>query len=185
MKNNTENIPEKFKHIAPHPDSEINNALKRIIEAPEFYAISKFVFPEKNPEDLKNMLLNIYSSDDFQIQFMHKAVRRIVANSSDGFTFDGFDKLQSNTPYLFISNHRDIVLDSAILQILLKEHDLPRTEITFGSNLMMSPFIIDFEKSTKCLLCSGEEHDNNSSKIQTCCQNISGLQLHKKNHQSG
>lgn len=148
--NNTKNLfPEKFKKIAPYPDSEINNALQRIVEAKEFPAVSRFVFPEKHPEEVKNMLLRIHTSNDFQVQFMHKAVRRVVANSSDGLTFDGFDKLRANTPYLFIANHRDIVLDSAILQILLRENNLPGSEITFGSNLMMSPFIIDFGKINK------------------------------------
>lgn len=141
--------PEKFDAIAPYRDDQINDALIRITSAKEFPYVSKFVFPDKDPQEIKEMLLEIHTSNDFQIQFMHKAVRGVVTNSSDGLTFDGFEKLHPDKRYLFIANHRDIVLDSAILQILLRENSLPRSEITFGSNLMMSPFIVDFGKINK------------------------------------
>jgi hypothetical protein len=142
-------IPEKFNNIAPFPDHQIHEAIQRIIQVKEFEIISSFVFPDRDPTDVKQMLLNTFTSDDFQIRFMHKAVRRVVETSSDGLTFDGFEKLSPDKAYLFIANHRDIVLDSAILQILLRENSLPRSQITFGSNLMMSPFIIDFGKINK------------------------------------
>jgi len=138
-----------FEEIRPYHDSEINAALKRIIEAPAFPTVAKFVFPEKTVEETYAMLSGIHSSDEFQVKFMHKAVRQVISTSSDGFTFEGFEKLDPGTSYLFISNHRDIVLDSAILQALLVELNIPRTEITFGSNLMINPFIIDFGKANK------------------------------------
>lgn len=138
-----------FEAIRPYNDCEINAAIKRIMDAPSFAPISQFVFPEKSIEEVKSMLNDIHSSDEFQVKFMHKAVRHVITKSSDGFSFEGFEKLDPKTPYLFISNHRDIVLDSAILQALLVELNIPRTEITFGSNLMINSFIIDFGKANK------------------------------------
>ena len=140
----------KIREIGPYPDNEINDALKRLTKAKEFPHVAKFVFPDKEPADVASMLLeHVHNSDDFQIRFMYGAVRGVVKNSAAGLTQEGFDKLDPNTPYLFIANHRDIVLDSAILQVLLYDAGLPRSEITFGSNLMMSPFIIDFGKINK------------------------------------
>jgi hypothetical protein len=139
----------EFDDIRPYYDREINAALKRICAVPEFEQVAKFVFPQRTFDETKAMLSDIHSSDDFQVKFMHKAVRQVVSHFSDGLTYSGLDCLDKNTPYLFISNHRDIVLDSAILQALLVELDIPRTEITFGSNLMINPFIIDFGKVNK------------------------------------
>lgn len=139
----------EFDDIRPYYDREINAALKRICAVPEFEQVARFVFPEISYDETKAMLCDIHSSDDFQVKFMHRAVRQVVSNFSDGLTYSGFDKLDKNTPCLFISNHRDIVLDSAIFQALLVELDIPRTEITFGSNLMINPFIIDFGKVNK------------------------------------
>ncbi len=153
--------PERFEIIAPYRDDQINDALIRITNADEFPNVSRFVFPDKDPQEIRDMLLKIHTSNDFQVQFMHKAVRRVVANSSDGLTFDGFEKLHPDKRYLFITNHRDIVLDSAILQILLRENSLPRSEISFGSNLMISPFIVDFGKVNKMftVIRGGTRHE--------------------------
>jgi hypothetical protein len=139
----------EFDDIRPYYDREINAAVKRICLVPEFEQVARFVFPERSYDETRDMLCDIQTSDDFQLKFMYPAVRKIVSQFSDGLTSSGFDDLDRNTPYLFISNHRDIVLDSAILQSLLVDHDMPRTEITFGSNLMINPFIIDFGKVNK------------------------------------
>jgi hypothetical protein len=77
---------------------------------------------------------------------MHPLVNSIINRTSKGLTTSGFDKLIPGTPYLFVANHRDIVLDSAILQVVLLDFGHDTSEITFGSNLMTNQFIIDFGK---------------------------------------
>ena len=77
---------------------------------------------------------------------MHPLVNSIVGKTSKGLTTSGFDTLVPGTPYLFVSNHRDIVLDSAILQVILLDFHHETSEITFGSNLMTNQFIIDLGK---------------------------------------
>ena len=139
----------EFDSVRPYNVHELLPAIKRITESKEFYAVVPFVFPDKKIEDVKEMLMGIQTAEDFQKVFMHRAVRRVVEQSSDGLTYDGFDKLNPDVPYLFIANHRDIVLDSAMLQVLLVEHNITTSEITFGSNLMISPFIVDFGKVNK------------------------------------
>jgi len=80
---------------------------------------------------------------------MEHAINKIVKDTSSGFTFEGFDTLEGEKGYLFVSNHRDIVLDSALLQLILYTLKLPTSEISFGDNLMSSDFIVDFGKSNK------------------------------------
>jgi len=135
-----------FNEIRPYFDEEINPALRRITSAPAFKYILGFLFPEKSPDDTINQLNNIYSIADFQAHFMYHVVYSIIHKTSDGLTHDGFRNLDPKTPYLFISNHRDIMLDSAILQVLLVDNHFPTSEITFGDNLMSDQLVTDIGK---------------------------------------
>lgn len=137
---------EDIEQIRPYNDNEINQALKRIISEPVFDKILDFLLPGTDKEQIKSSLANTFSAHDFQLQFMHPLVTSIVNKTTRGLTFDGFEKLTKGTPYLFVANHRDIVLDSAILQVLLFDNGLETSEITFGSNLMINQFVIDMGK---------------------------------------
>jgi hypothetical protein len=135
-----------FEDIRPYLDDEINPALRRIVAVPVFEKILEFLFPDQNKNQIKAMLTKTYTAHDFQVNFMHPLVNSIVNKTSKGLTYDGFEQLTPGTPYLFVANHRDIVLDSAMLQVLLLDNQHSTSEITFGSNLMANPFIIDLGK---------------------------------------
>ncbi len=135
-----------FEDIRPYHDEEINPALRRIIGVPEFGKILDFLFPGENKDQIIQDLTQTYTALDFQKRFMHPLVNSIVNKTSKGLTTSGFDLLNPGTPYLFVANHRDIVLDSAILQVVLLDHGHETSEITFGSNLMTNQFIIDLGK---------------------------------------
>jgi hypothetical protein len=132
-----------FEDIQPFNDYEINAALHRIVNVNEFGKILEFLFPEKDKNDIIAELKQITTALDFQKQFMHSLVNSIVQKTSKGLTYSGFEYLVPGTPYLFVANHRDIVLDSAILQVLLLDNGHLTSEISFGSNLLINPFIID------------------------------------------
>lgn len=138
--------PAEFEDIRPYYDAEINPALKRIIAVPEFGKILEFLFPGQDKNMILDELSQLRTALDFQKRFMHPLVSSIVEKTSKGLTTSGFDLLTPGVPYLFIANHRDIVLDSAILQVVLLDHGHDTSEITFGSNLMTNPFIIDLGK---------------------------------------
>jgi hypothetical protein len=140
------NTAQDFEDIRPYSDEEINPALKRIIAVPEFGKILEFLFPDKDKSQILYNLSQIQTALDFQKTFMHPLVNSIVSKTSKGLTTSGFEKLDASKPYLFVSNHRDIVLDSAILQVVLLDHGHNTSEITFGSNLMTNQFIIDLGK---------------------------------------
>jgi len=146
MKNNIPMYQDDFEDIRPYYDYEINAALNRIVQVPEFRKILEFLFPEKDKDQIVAGLRKINSALDFQKQFMHPLVSSIVEKTSDGLTTSGFENLCPGTPYLFVANHRDIVLDSAILQVILLDFGHETSEITFGSNLMANQFIIDLGK---------------------------------------
>jgi hypothetical protein len=137
---------EDFEDIRPYNDQEINPALKRIISNPFFDKILDFLFPVGEHDQIKQKLAGTSTAADFQLYFMFPLVYSIVRKTSDGLLSDGFEQLTPGTPYLFVSNHRDIVLDSAFLQVLLIDHGHENSEITFGSNLMINQFVIDLGK---------------------------------------
>lgn len=139
-------VVEDFDDIRPYNDYEINPALIRIISNPFFDKILGFLFPGQDHEQVRKMLASTFTARDFQLHFMHPLVNSIISKTSDGLFSDGFEQLTPGTPYLFVGNHRDIVLDSAILQLLLFDYGHETSEITFGSNLMINQFVIDLGK---------------------------------------
>jgi len=150
-----------FETLRPYYDEELNDAFGRITAHSHFAAIARYIFPERSLEEITEDLLSVRTSFEFQKKYMHKGIRIILERSSDGLTCSGFENLSPDKPCLYISNHRDIFLDSGILQILLVEHELETTEITFGSNLMDSPFLIDFGKVNRMfsVLRSGSKRE--------------------------
>lgn len=135
-----------FDEIRPYNDDEINPALRRITNEPLFQNALDFLFPERTNDEIISEIHKITSAIEFQKIFMHPAIRSIVKQTSTGLTCSGFENIDPDQACLFIANHRDILLDSAILQILLVEHNFETSEISFGSNLMTSDFIIDAGK---------------------------------------
>jgi hypothetical protein len=137
---------ENFDDIRPCYDPEAYETLQKIIKDPLFMRLINYLWPSMTMAEVNKKAEHVTTTLGFQKEFMHPAIRKIVELSSDGLTCSGFENLDPQTPYLFIANHRDILLDSAILQILLVEHGFNTSEITFGDNLMEKGFITDFGK---------------------------------------
>lgn len=139
----------QFDDLRPYNDSEIHAAMCRIIENPSFEAVAKNLFPSVSLEEIKNVFRSFQSVKDFQDQVMHHAVKEIIRKSVEKFSYEGHTYLDKDKSYLFVSNHRDILLDSALFELVLYENQFNTTEISFGSNLMQSSFIVDIGKSNK------------------------------------
>ncbi|PBQ31167.1 glycerol acyltransferase [Sphingobacteriaceae bacterium] len=135
-----------FEDIRVFYDEEVNEVTKKLIHDPVFMPMINYLWPDMTFEEVKEKAERVQSNRDFQLEFMHGAIRRIIEMSSTGLTSSGFEQLDPNKGYLFVGNHRDILLDAAILQVLLVEHGMPTSEITFGSNLKEKGFVTDFGK---------------------------------------
>jgi len=139
----------KFDDIRPYIDAEIPAAMKRIAESEYLPAIAKFIFPDKELNEVQKILRSYTNIRDFQIETMYAFNYQVVKQTADKFTYSGMERLDPAKNYLFVSNHRDIVMDSALLQYALHIEGFRTTEITFGSNLMSSQLVIDIGKSNK------------------------------------
>ncbi len=138
-----------FDDIRPYHDSEIPAALRRITQNKYFPLVCEFLFPGKPVKEMAERMITCKGADEFQTRFMYEAIKSVAQKTTDGLTVDGMENLEPGKSYLFVSNHRDIVLDAAFLQVLLQDAGLPTSEITFGANLMKDDFVVDIGKSNK------------------------------------
>lgn len=132
---------QKFDAIRPFYDSEINETLQTVINHPMMKALMNFSFPDVADEVWKEQLRKTHSIRDFQCNFIYHSVKKVLEKSSEGLTTSGFEKLEKNTAYLFISNHRDILLDTTLLNTALFEHGLVMTASAIGDNLVTKSFL--------------------------------------------
>lgn len=141
----------KFDDIRPYNDSEVHPALERIVANPLFSNISEYLFPGKDENIFRQALLSCYTKDDFQVKIMSKIVDKVLMDTTGGLTYEGMEHFNGGKKYLIVSNHRDIVLDSAIIQLILYKAGAQTTEIAVGDNLITSSFIEDITRCNKMI----------------------------------
>lgn len=139
----------KFDDIRPYYNEEIPSAMNRIADSELFPLIASYVFPDENMEDVRRHIRSISTIDQFQHEVMSIVNEQVIKRSMTSFSYNGIDRLDKNKRYLFVSNHRDIMLDSSLLQYVLHINGHETSEITFGANLMCHPLVIDIGKSNK------------------------------------
>lgn len=127
----------EFIDIAPFNDEEAAAALTRLSNHPNTKWISKKIFPDQPETLLGDILRSIHTVDEFQHVVMSKAIQWVIDSSVNEFTYEGLENLTSiEGKYLAMSNHRDIILDPAFLQLILIKNNLPETQICVGDNLL-------------------------------------------------
>ena len=142
--------PAEFDEIRPYEAGEMQQAFHDLLNDRQFSLVLKGFAPWL-PKALRNGLLKLAFTGiktplDFQKRFMKPVVKWIIRKHTDGCTFDD-SKLYTlnftlNNRYTFVSNHRDIVLDSAFLDVMLVDAGHPTTvEIGIGDNLLIYPWI--------------------------------------------
>lgn len=132
----------EFTDISPYTDAEAVKALGKLADHPAVVEVSKAIFPDKEPEFLRKILKSVKSIDEFQVLVMNKAVEWVLSTTAHNFSYDGIGNLKKiNGKFLAMSNHRDIILDPAITQVVLYRNAIPMTEIAVGSNLLTNKYI--------------------------------------------
>ncbi|MBE6229393.1 MAG: acyltransferase [Bacteroidales bacterium] len=140
-----------FDDIRPYVDSEVAPAMERIASNPMLQGISAYLFPGKDVSYFKNILLSCKTIDDFQENVMQYVVKKILSDTAKNLTYGGLEHFEGDKKYLIVTNHRDIVLDSAIIQIILYMHNIQTTEIAVGDNLISSSFMEDATRTNKMI----------------------------------
>ena len=143
---------DKFHKIRPYFDSEVNEAVKKILENTVFSNfISKYLFDGKI-EDYFSQISQISSVREFQEEISSKYINKMSVLSIKKLNVQGLDNVKKSKPYLFISTHRDIALDSALLQIALYHNGYNTTRSAIGNNLVPNDLLLDIAKLNKMFL---------------------------------
>lgn len=141
--------PSIFDDIRPYDEDEVVKAMQEIANDEAFPMLARFVFPDKTAEEVRAIFGNLKTIDDFQTQVMYQANKQIMARSITDMYVGGMDKIDKNKRYLFVSNHRDIMLDASLLQNSMKDYGHETAQITFGANLMKGDMVVNIGKSNK------------------------------------
>ncbi|MBK5191932.1 MAG: 1-acyl-sn-glycerol-3-phosphate acyltransferase [Flavobacteriaceae bacterium] len=135
-----------FEEIRFFHDHEVQPALHKYVNHPMIKALLQFTFPEKSFEEIEQIVASCHSIHDFQAKVIYFSVNKVLEKSSEGLTYGGFDKLKKDESYLFISNHRDIILDTGLINYALFEQGLIMTASAIGDNLVKKPFLMLLSK---------------------------------------
>lgn len=130
-------------------DEEVVIALQSAVRHPMIKTLFQFTFPDKSYEEVKEIILACKSINDFQRDVISITVERILEETSAGLTTSGFENLDPSQSYLYMSNHRDIVLDTCLINLTLFKYDLIRTASAIGDNLVQRPFVNALSKLTR------------------------------------
>ena len=139
----------RFNDIRPYYNSEVYQVAQRIARSPLLEKAMDYLFPGMDLEQERERLSKTVTIEEFQRQEMLPVIGKIIDKTCTEFSFNGLEALDPAQSYLFVSNHRDIMLDASLLAYVLHTngHDTP--EITFGANLMQGEFVIDVGKINK------------------------------------
>lgn len=135
-----------FDEIRPYEPEEMPVVFEELLNDRQFNLVMKGFTPWL-PKSVRNGLLRLLfkgvkSSQDFQVRFMKPVVRLSIWRCTNGTTFGCPEDFNKHGRYIFLSNHRDIVLDSAYLDLMLHDGGFERTcEIGIGDNLLIYPWI--------------------------------------------
>lgn len=142
---------DKYQDIRPYIDEEEALAMSRIAKHPLLSQISSYLFPGRKPEELRQFISTLKSVEEFQSKVMLYAIRKIISDTARTLSYSGIEKLKNDKKHLYISNHRDILLDSAIIQVIFHMNGIQTSEMAVGDNLITDSFIEDIARSNKMI----------------------------------
>ena len=135
------NIPAEFDEIRPYAPEELPQVFEELIADPMFQAIVAQVMPGIPFDMLAVQMRQCKTNLDFQKAFIYNLLKELVKKCAKGLEFECSAIQDKSKNYTFISNHRDIVLDSAFLSVVLIENGMNTVEIAIGDNLLIYPWI--------------------------------------------
>ncbi|MDT3359664.1 MAG: glycerol acyltransferase [Spirochaetota bacterium] len=148
----------KYKDIAPYRGQDVRDAIKRVLENKDaMYKMLASLGPAETAEQQKKLsdsaayiagiLEKVETYDDFQQRITAGIFLPIIIQKSvNTFSFSGTEHTSKDLAYLFMSNHRDIVLDCALIDLALLKGDRMPCEMAIGDNLLTNQFVTDLFK---------------------------------------
>lgn len=123
--------------------------MQRIAAHRYFPEVAEIIFPGITPHQAITKVLSVKTVYQFQMEWMYAFNERVIQDTMENFTYHISPQIKPKTGYLYISNHRDIILDSSLLQMVLVFNNLPTSMITYGDNLLVNQLAEDIARSNK------------------------------------
>ncbi|MDI6832357.1 MAG: 1-acyl-sn-glycerol-3-phosphate acyltransferase [Bacteroidales bacterium] len=130
-----------FDQIRSFRDNEVNDYLQKIIKEDLFIEILSYQFGRDKVDEILNRISHIQSIKELQFDLLKPLLENLLKQSVSGLTYSGLENIQKDNTYLFISNHRDILLDPFILNYILMTNGYDTIESAIGNNLFVKPWI--------------------------------------------
>ncbi len=141
-----------FDDIRFYSDNEVPQVMERMVKNKAFINLLSTFSPLLPKDILKQQLLTVTSTDDFQRRFAYPFLKDLEANKTKGVDLIGSETIDKDKPYLYISNHRDITIDAVLLCLVILENGMKTVGIAIGDNLMIYPWIEDFVRLNRSFL---------------------------------
>lgn len=153
----------EFEAIRPYADAEVRPVLERLLADDAFLSIlTRYRFPRlAGPLGwlLKPVIAHYLRREIHGVDSVAKLqdkiepyVDRSIEHASDGISYSGLERLQKGRAYLFLSNHRDIVMDPAFVNYALYHAGMPTPRLAIGDNLLQKPFVSDLMRLNKSFI---------------------------------
>lgn len=144
--------PSIYDDIRPFDPEELPAAFERLLSDAQFQQVLGYLYPGVPLEAVKTKMMACKTNLEFQLAFCYGFLKDLMAKASKGFDMN-VEAVDVTKRYTFVSNHRDIVLDSALLDVLLYDAGFNTTcEIAIGDNLLSLPWVKDFVRLNKSFI---------------------------------
>jgi len=172
-----------FEEIRCYANEEVHEVLTRLSDEKQFMKVLSTIYPLLPKEVIRQRLLSYQSNYAFQKEMVYPFLQYLEANKTRGIDINGLEKLDTSGSYLYISNHRDIILDSAFLCGKFIEKGMDTVEIAIGDNLLIYPWIEDLVRVNKSFIV---KRDLSARQILESSRRLSAYMAHTINdkHQS-
>ena len=141
-----------FEEIRCYKNEEVHEVLERLCNEKPFMKVLSTIYPLLPKDVIKQRLMTFQSNYAFQKAMVYPFLQYLEANMTKGIKLNGLEKIDISAAYLYISNHRDIILDSAFLCGKFIEKDMNTVQIAIGDNLLIYPWIEDLVRVNKSFI---------------------------------
>ena len=141
-----------FDAIRPFEPEELPEVFERLLGNAQFAQVVAYVFKDVPFDMLAQKMRACKTNLEFQVAFCYPFIKGLLQKASLGCDMN-VDAIDMEKRYTFVSNHRDIVLDSALLDVLLVDAGCKTTcEIAIGDNLLSLPWVKDLVRINKSFI---------------------------------
>lgn len=141
-----------FDDIRPYNDAEFRAKIKEVVKEPGFEHAVRYVMPDVDYEAFCNKLISMQTQQQFQVEVMGPFLELLASKTTRGLSMDGDENYDPKQAYVYVTNHRDIVLDAGFLNLCFIRKGWPLTQVAIGNNLLIFEWITDLVKINRSFI---------------------------------